>query len=201
MNTETKTPVEQKKGLFRRNKKEKPKKTVKQEIISWVLTLAAAAALALLIRTFLFEPIRVKGESMRDTLQDREIVAVLKPGYLLGHINRGDVVICRYPDRDSTLFVKRLIALPGDSIEIVNGVVYVNDEAVDESAIDKHTPGTLRYANYARRVLGEDEYFVMGDNRDNSNDSRAVGPIPRSYIVGHVKRVIFPLSKFMQKVE
>ncbi|MBQ7455583.1 MAG: signal peptidase I [Clostridia bacterium] len=201
MNAETQNPAEQKKGLFKRTKKEKPKKTVKQEIISWIITLAAAAALALLIRTFLFEPIRVQGESMRDTLQDKEIVAVVKPGYLLGNLNRGDVIICRYPGRDSTLFVKRLIALPGDSIEIINGVVYVNDEEVDESGIDKHSPGTLRYANYARRVLGEDEYFVMGDNRDNSNDSRAVGPIPRSYIIGHVVRVIFPLSKFMQKVE
>ena len=104
---------------------------------------AVAAVIALLIRALLFEPIRVDGESMRDTLQDNEIVLVTKPDYLAGNFNRGDVIICRYPNRNSktslqlggtlevsfvnhTLFVKRLIALPGDLLQIVEGAVYVN---------------------------------------------------------------------------
>ena len=199
----------------KKGKKEKKKKTVKQEIMSWVLTLLAAVAAALLIRMFIFEPIRVDGESMRNTLQDGEIVLVTKPGYLKGDIHRGDVIICRYPYRSSTaslnlggsfeigftrhtLFVKRLIALPGDVLEIREGAVYVNGELVDESGIDMHTESTT---NLGPILLGEDSYFVMGDNRGNSNDSRAVGPISRDMIVGHVKRVILPLSKFMQKVE
>ena len=194
-------PVEIEETAEKKNKKEKPKKTMKQEIISWILTLGAAVVIALVIRTFLFEFIRVDGQSMMNTLTDKEIVLMTKPAYLMGKMERGDVVICNYPNRGRTLFVKRLIALPGDSIEIINGVVYVNDEIVDESGIDKMTDGTRYHANYARRVLGEDEYFVMGDNRDNSNDSRSIGPISRSMIRGHVQRVILPLTKFGQKVE
>lgn len=183
------------------SKKEKSKKSMKQEIISWILTLGAAVVIALVIRTFLFEFIRVDGESMMNTLTDKEIVLMTKPAYLAGKMERGDVVICNYPDRGRTLFVKRLIALPGDSIEIINGVVYVNDELVNEDDIDKMSDGTHFRANYPRRVLGEDEYFVMGDNRDHSNDSRTVGPLSRSMIRGHVQRVILPLTKFGQKVK
>lgn len=198
-----------------KNKKEKKAKTVKQEIMSWVWTLLAAVAIALLIRMFLFEPIRVDGQSMCNTLQDGEVVLVTKPGYLMGNINRGDVIICRYPNRNKehslslggslevsltnhTLFVKRLIALPGDTLQIVNGAVYVNGELVDESDIDMKT---LSHTSLGPIKLGEDEYFVMGDNRGNSNDSRAVGPISRDMIVGHVQRVILPLRNFWQKVE
>ena len=202
-----------KRTLFRR--KEKKKKTVKQEVISWILTLLSAVAIALLIRMFLFEPIRVDGESMRDTLQDGEIVYVSKPAYLRGEFHRGDVIICRYPNRNTesklnvggsfemtfthhTLFVKRLIALPGDILEMRAGAVYVNGELVDESAIDMHSQSNTTFGPV---LLGEDSYFVMGDNRGNSNDSRRVGPITRDMIVGHVERVLFPLSKFWQKVE
>ncbi len=217
MNTEPgRTPsTEQtkKRGLFR--KKEKPKKTVKQEIMSWILTLLTAVVIALAIRAFLGEPIRVDGESMMNTLQNGEIVLVTKPAYLRGEINRGDIVICRYPNRNTqssiniggsmeltythhTLFVKRMIALPGDILEMREGKVYVNGEYVDETSIDMHSASGETFGPV---LLGEDSYFVMGDNRGNSNDSRRVGPISRDMIVGHVQRVLWPLSKFMQKVE
>ena len=78
------------------------------------------------------------------------------------------------------------------------GAVYVNGELVDESAIDMHSQSNTTFGPV---LLGEDSYFVMGDNRGNSNDSRRVGPITRDMIVGHVERVLFPLSKFWQKVE
>ena len=200
-------------SLFR--KKEKKKKTVKQEVISWILTILGAVALALIIRMFLFEPIRVDGESMRDTLQDGDIVYVSKPAYLRGEFKRGDVIICRYPNRNThsdvnvggsfeisftqhTLFVKRLIALPGDILEMREGAVYVNGELVDESGIDMHSTASTTFGPV---LLGEDSYFVMGDNRGNSNDSRRVGPITRDMIVGRVERTILPLSKFWDKVE
>ena len=202
-----------KKSFFR--KKEKKKKTVKQEVISWILTLLAALIIAAVVRMFLFEPIRVDGESMTNTLQDGEVVLVTKPAYLKGDINRGDIIICRYPNRNTesslniggsfeisftrhTLFVKRLIALPGDILEIREGKVYVNGEYVDETGIDMRSTSS---ENLGPVLLGEDSYFVMGDNRGNSNDSRRVGPISRDMIVGHVQRVILPFSKFMQKVE
>lgn len=179
-------------------KKEKPPRTVKQEIISWILTLGSAVVIALLIRTFLFIPVRVKGESMQNTLINKEVVVATRPEYLMGRFNRRDIVICKYPGRGSTLFVKRLIALPGDTVEMRAGQLYVNGEAVDESNIDMYTPFTTTMGPF---TLGENEYFVMGDNRGNSNDSRYVGPISRSMIVAHVQRVIWPLSKFWSKAE
>ena len=196
-------------------KKEKKKKTVGQEIVSWILTLLAAVVIACVIRMFLFEPIRVEGESMTDTLQDREIVLVTKPGCLRDDINRGYIVICRYPNRNTgsslnlggsfevrfnkhTLFVKRMIALPGDILEIREGKVYVNGEYVDETGINMRSHSS---ENFGPVLLGEDSYFVMGDNRGNSNDSRRVGPISRDMIVGHVTNILWPLNKFMQKVE
>ena len=206
MENDSQTVVEnQVKG--KKNKKEKPKKTVKQEIMSWVWTLLAALVIASVVRAFLFEPIRVDGHSMDNTLADREIVYCSKIDYLVGSPQRGDVVICRYPGRYNkifdlgaalsfehyTLFVKRLVALPGDSVAITEGKLYVNDKLVEDPEFMGSTP----YANYPRTTLGEDQYFVMGDNRGNSHDSRAadVGPISRDAIMGHVRSVLFPFNK------
>ena len=175
-------------------------KSVGKEIMSWVLTLAAAVAIALLVRTFLFEPIRVDGESMTDTLQNGELMFVTKPEYIWGTPSRQDVIICRYPNRKE-YFVKRLIGIPGDTVEITydkasrTNTVYVNGEAVDEPYL---TRGRNDGDNsMAPLTLKEDEFFVMGDNRDNSNDSRYpnVGPLTRSQIAGHVRFVFFPFAK------
>ena len=149
--------------------KEKKPLTDNKEILSWILTIAVAVAAALLIRTFLFEPIRVDGESMCDTLQDGEIMLVTKPEYLFGDPQRGDVVICKYPGRTEN-FVKRVMGIPGDVIEIRSNVVYRNGEALDEPYLtpERNDNGS----SMAPFTLGEGEYFVMGDNRDNSHDSR-----------------------------
>lgn len=189
-----------------RKKKDKPKKTVKQEIMSWVWTLLAALVIATLIRMFVFEPIRVDGGSMNNTLADGEIVFVSKLDYEFGQMKRNDVVICRYPGRtggsinfgaalslDSyTLFVKRLVALPGDTVEISAGKLYVNGLVVEDPAFMGSVP-----RDFARITLGQDQYFVMGDNRYTSHDSRAddVGPISKSAIMGHVRCVLFPFNK------
>ncbi len=181
--------------------KTKPKKDAKKEMISWILTIVTAVAAAFLIRTFLFEPIRVDGDSMSDTLHDKELVFVTKPEYYLGTPSRQDVIICKYPGRRDQYFVKRLIALPGDMVEIkydrqnATNILYVNGEAVSEPFL---TPDRNNSNNAMPPLtLGEDEYFVMGDNRDNSNDSRypGVGPISRSQIIGHVQFVFFPFNK------
>jgi signal peptidase I len=177
--------------------KELKHKRVRKEILSWVLTLAAAVAIALLVRTFLFEPIRVDGESMTDTLQNGELMFVTKPEYILGTPSRQDIIICRYPNR-TEYFVKRLVAIPGDTVEIrydkESGIntVYVNGEAVDESFL---TPSRNDKDNsMAPLKLKDDQFFVLGDNRDNSNDSRYVGTLHRNQIVGHVRFVFFPFS-------
>ena len=178
--------------------KAKPKKDAKKEIVSWILTIDTAVAAAFLIRTFLFEPIRVDGESMTDTLLDKELVFVTKPEYYLGSPSRQDVIICKYPGRHNQYFVKRLIALPGDTVEIKydrqkgTNTVFVNGEALDEPYL---TPERNNSNNSMQPLtLGQDQYFVMGDNRDNSNDSRYVGTLHRSQIVGHVRFVFFPFS-------
>ena len=192
--------------LSKKKKKEKVKKTLKQEIFSWIWTLVAAFVIATLLRMFIGEPIMVDGRSMSNTLQDKEIVFASKLDYLLGDMQRGDVVICRYPNRISgsinlgashaltthTLFVKRLVALPGDTLAIRGGVLYVNGQAVK----NPEKMGSLPYTDYPLIRLGEDEYFVIGDNRGNSHDSRAndVGPISGSAIMGKVKCVIWPLN-------
>jgi len=197
------------KNLFK-SKKDKPKKTLKQEILSWVYTLAAALVIVIIIRTFFFEPIRVDGQSMCNTLQDGDVVLVTKPEYWDGEYTRGDVIICRYPNRNEkssfslggsfeltftnhTLFVKRLVALPGDTVEIRNGIFYINGEMVDESSIDMKSKSRETMLPY---TLKDNEYFVVGDNRGNSNDSRRVGPISEDMIVGHVRCVMWPLSNF-----
>jgi len=174
-----------------------PKK--KSELMSWILTLVTAVVIALVIRSFVFEPVRVDGESMCDTLQNGEIMLVTKPEYLLGDPSHGDVVICHYPGRGNTNFVKRVMGIPGDVIEIRDNAVYRNGEALDEPylTLERNDNGF----DMAPFSLGEDEYFVMGDNRDNSHDSRNYyrydqpSAITRDMIKGKVRFVLFPFNQ------
>ena len=175
---------------------EKP--SLKKEIVSWILHLGTAVLLALLIHTFLFQPIRVQGSSMTDTLEDGEIMLVTKPEYLLGKPNFGDVVVCKYPGRKE-LFVKRLMGIPGDVIEVRNNQVYRNGNALQEPYL---TPNRNNDGfSMPPFPLQENEYFVMGDNRDNSHDSRnyysnhTPAALTRDQIIGQVQCVVFPFSQ------
>ena len=199
-----------------KEKKEKQKEKEKNKplalkIWSWVWTILAAVLIAIAVRAFVAEPIRVDGTSMTNTLKDGEIVLATKWDYLLGEPQRNDIVICRYPGRVNerganqinisaalsldtyTLFVKRLVALPGDTVQITGGHLYVNGELVEDPEFMASVP-----TDFAERKLGADEYFVMGDNRYSSHDSRAndVGPISRGAIMGKVKCVLLPLNQF-----
>ena len=201
----------------RKKGKEKVKRTVGQEIVSWVLTLLVAVAAALLIRTFIFEPVRVDGHSMDDTLNDGEIMFVTKFDYSStwlcfpwqsqedqekatrftfgGDPKRFDVVICRYPGRGATNFVKRVIGLPGDTVQLAGGYLYINGEKYEEPYINDEYRTGLRN-EFGPYTVPEGQYFVMGDHRNNSNDSRFTGPIDRNMIVGHVQQVVFPFSQW-----
>lgn len=201
---EKQTQAEQTKNKM---KKEKPKKTAKQEIMSWIWTLLAALVIATVIRAFVAEPVRVDGDSMTNTLKNNEIVLVSKLDYLFGDVQRNDIVICRYPNRMEktyslgaalsfdvyTIFVKRVVALPGDTVEISGGTLYVNGQEVADPPKMGSVP-----QDYALRQLGTDEYFVMGDNRRTSHDSRSkdVGPISRDMIMGKVKCVLLPIGSW-----
>ena len=111
-----------------------------------------------------------------------------------GNPQRFDVVICRYPGRGDTNFVKRVVGLPGDTVEVRDGWLYVNGTRYDEPYIsDQYRGGWLN--TFGPCTVPEGEYFVMGDHRNNSNDSRSVGTIPRSSIIGHVRCVLFPFGE------
>ncbi len=174
---------------------EEKKKMIVKETISWIVTLGSAVLIALCIRGFVFEPVRVDGSSMLDTLHDREIMFVTKYDYILGEPEHGDVVICKYPNSTKN-YVKRLIGLPGDTIEIKNNSVYINGEKTDESYLTPDRNDSPYYATMGMIVLGDNDFFVMGDNRDNSHDSRFadVGKLTRSQIRGHVRFVFFPFD-------
>ncbi len=194
-NEERVTPAPQEEAT--KSDKEKKPLDVKKEIISWILTIGVAVVAALVIRTFLFEPIRVDGQSMCDTLQDGEIMFVTKPEYLVGDPPHGEVVICKYTGRTEN-FVKRVMGVPGDVIEVKQNVVYRNGEALEEPYLtpERNDNGF----SMAPFTLGEDEYFVMGDNRDNSHDSRnyynyqTPAALTRDMIIGHVRCVVFPFT-------
>lgn len=172
-------------------KKQKRKKTVGREILEWVLTLGMALVLALLIRSYIFEPVRVDGNSMLNTLKDGEYMIATKFDYLSSDSpKRFDIAIVHYPGRGSTNFVKRIVGLPGETLELRHGELYINGEPVPQNF--DHTPSI---SSFGPVTVPQGAYFVMGDNRDNSNDSRAVGPLTRDMIKGHVQYVAFPFDR------
>ena len=186
------------KSKNKKEKKEKPKKSMKQEIFEWVMVFVVAAALAFVVRTFIFEPVRVDGSSMLNTLTDSDFMIATKFDYLLSDPERFDIVICDYPNTDDGMYrVKRVIGLPGETIELRAGELYVDGEHVAQEF-----NMTENETYFGPLTVPEGCYFVMGDNRNNSKDSRSpmVGPLKRSQIKGHVRCVVFPFSR-MQWIE
>lgn len=174
-------------------KKEQPKKSMKQEIFEWIMVFVVAAAMAFVVRTFIFEPVRVDGSSMLNTLTDSEFMIATKYDYWLGDPERFDVVICNYPDTNDGMYrVKRVIGMPGEVIQLLGGELYVDGVHMEQD-FDMHSIT----ANYGPFTVPENHYFVLGDNRNNSKDSRSimVGPLERGMIKGHVRMVVFPFGK------
>ena len=148
---------------------------------------------ALSIRSFLAEPIRVDGDSMIPTLINNEDMLVEKVGYWFHDPARGDMVICFYPGYTESC-VKRVIGLPGETVEVRDGVFYINGNALDESAYWNDTIiGDMNPV-----TVGAREVFVVGDNRNGSKDSRnpSVGCIPYAKVVGRVVAVVYPFNEF-----
>ena len=194
---------------------EKKKKSWKEELREWIISIAVALLVVFVVRTFLFQIIRVDGDSMNSTLLDGERLFVTVADVKLDGVERGDIVICMYPNRGKTNFVKRVVGVPGDQVYRDKGVTHVVYETVNEAGetvtVDEMMDErwALYYINgstddYAPYTLGEDEYFMVGDNRYNSHDSRDwndgnpngdVGPVTGDMIVGKVQAVIWPLSE------
>lgn len=176
--------------------------------IEWILVVAGAIAVALLIKTFVLQAFFIPSESMVPTLAVGDRVLVNKLSYHLHDVNRGDVVVFERPDGETEAvkdLIKRVIGLPGDTIVFKDGKVMVNGQFLSEPYLPAGTvtvpgPGNPSYP-YKCTVddpckIPEGSIWVMGDNRPNSKDSRYFGPIPESKIVGRAFVVVWPLSRF-----
>jgi signal peptidase I len=155
----------------------------------WMRDLLISTAASVLIITFLYQPVRVEGTSMMPRLEDRDRLFINKFVYRISSIERGDVVVFHYPRDPEKSYIKRVIALPGDSIRIDHGVVWINGVRQRESyvPIEYRDDGSM-----AERVVPDDTYFMMGDHRSISWDSRAFGPVDRALIYGKAVLVIWP---------
>lgn len=154
------------------------------EFTAWVRVFASAAVYATLIVTFLFQVARVDGQSMAPTLEDRDRLIVNKLAYRIGEPQRGDIVMLYYPLDPDKSYVKRVIAEEGDMVRVVDGQVFVNDVPLPD---DQIPPEYRSHDEWGPQVIPEGYYFVMGDHRNNSSDSRHWGFVPKKYIIGRVQ--------------
>ena len=163
---------------------------MKEELVAWVKTLVSAAVYAVLIVTFGFQVARVEGQSMAPTLEDQDRLIVNKLVYRIGEPRRGDIVMLYYPLNPDKSFVKRVIAEEGDTVRIVDGRVYVNDIPLQGRLRAGRVPQPRRLG-----AAGDPRgyYFVMGDHRNNSSDSRHWGMVPKKYIIGKVQLRWWPV--------
>ena len=142
------------------------------------------------VRYFLIQPFYVKGASMEPNFYDHEYLIVNEITYRFNEPERGDIVVFRYPRNPQEYFIKRMIGLPGESVQIKDGRVVIYNEENPDGIVLKEpylSPDLKTYALSEEKVkLGKDEYFVLGDNRNSSKDSRSFGPVNRSYLTGKV---------------
>ena len=163
----------------------------KKETRSWILSIVLAVVIALSLRFFVFEFIRVDGQSMEPTLHDQEYVFMQKVTYYFKNPEYGDIVICKFPNRSET-FVKRVVGVEGDTIRISDGILYINGEPnFDHYDKDKGIDHDM-----LEITVMPDHVFVMGDNRDHSMDSSnsSVGTLSLDMILGRAEFVLWPLS-------
>lgn len=158
------------------------------------------AVIALLIvipvRMFIAQPFIVSGASMEDTFHNNEYLIVDQLTYRFEEPDRGDVIIFRYPRDESKFFIKRVIGLPGDTVSIDGDQVTItNQDHPNGLIIDEPYVNSMKHESYVTETLGEGEYFVMGDNRDQSADSRMWGTLDRDEIIGRALLRLFPVTK------
>ncbi|MEH7523407.1 signal peptidase I [Bacillus sp. JJ1503] len=169
------------------------KENTKKEIFSWIKSLAFALIIAFICRELLFSPTTVFGESMAPTFQDQEKVVVSKTA----GIQRFDVIVFNAPDVEDKKYIKRVIGLPGDRIEMKDDVLYINGKAFEESYLKENkadNPFNKLTGDFELQEVPKGSLFVMGDNRLNSKDSRHIGFIPYESIIGEVKFRFYPFQ-------
>ncbi|MBZ5602101.1 MAG: signal peptidase I [Acidobacteriia bacterium] len=162
--------------------------------ITWLRDLSLSVLIAIVVILFLYQPVKVEGTSMMPSLIDQERIFINKFIYRFGlaDITRGDTVVFWFPGDPSKSYIKRVIGVPGDSVEVREGTVYVNSSMLRES----YVPEEYRdHVSMPRRTVPSDQYFVLGDHRVSSNDSRSWGMVPRNYIYGKAVFVYWPLDR------
>ena len=181
-----------------KSKQKKKLHPIIEEIVSWIWSIIVAATIMFLLYVFVGRPFTVSGQSMYPTLHNGDHMIMSK----LGGINRFDVVILKAPDEDKE-YIKRVIGMPGDTIEVKDGKLYINGQVVDQPFINKEilVNKTVYIDDFTLQELTgeskvpEGKYFVMGDNRGVSKDSRMIGFIERSAIEGKAVFTIWPLNR------
>jgi signal peptidase I len=166
---------------------------LRHEIRVWTRDLLIAIGLALVIIVFLYQPVKVEGTSMAPLLSDQERIFINKFVYRFEDIHRGDVVVFWYPLDRSKSFIKRVIGLPGETVEIRRGMLYVNTHLVPEPYVP---PQYTDVTDFGPIKVPKDSYFVMGDHRISSNDSRVFGPVASQFIYGRAVFAYWPVDHF-----
>ncbi|MGA9173465.1 MAG: signal peptidase I [Thermoactinomyces sp.] len=165
-------------------------KNRKKNALDWAKAIVLALIIAVIVRMFVFEPFNVSGPSMQDTLFTGDLVIVDKLLYTFREPHRGEVIVFHAPDQQD--FIKRVIALPGETIEAKNNKIFVNGKIINEPYISEDN----RTLDFDEVKVPPGDVFVMGDNRINSKDSRDIGPIPISKIIGRAEFVYYPFDHF-----
>jgi signal peptidase I len=171
--------------------------------LSWIRDLAFSVLIAVVLIVFIYQPVKVEGTSMMPTLTDQERIFINKFTYKfgLGDIERGDTVVFWYPDDITKSYIKRVIGLPGDRVRIDSGQVYLNDRALAEDYVPPDYKDSVSWPRVSAgqsvrdQVVPPKEYFVLGDHRSSSSDSRSWGFVPRENIYGKAVFVYWPLDK------
>ena len=162
--------------------------------MAWLRDLLFSVVIAILMILFLYQPVKVEGTSMMPTLEDQERIFINKFVYKfgIGEIQRLDTVVFWFPNDPSKSYIKRVIGLPGDTVEVREGTVILNGQPMDE----RYVPHEFRDGlTLAPSVVAAESYFVMGDHRSSSNDSRAWGPVHRRFIYGKAVFAYWPLDR------
>ncbi len=166
---------------------------LRNEIRVWTRDLLIAIGLALVIIVFLYQPVKVEGTSMAPLLSDQERIFINKFVYRFEDIHRGDVVVFWYPLDRSKSFIKRVIGLPGETVDIRHGLLYVNGQLIPEPYVP---PQYTDVTDFGPVRVPKDSYFVMGDHRISSNDSRVFGPVASQFIYGRAVFAYWPVDHF-----
>ena len=170
-----------------------PTKAGLRNVVEWVVIIAGALLVALIVKTFLLQAFYIPSLSMSPTLDVQDRVLVNKLSYDMHGIHRGDVVVFKSPRSDTEIkdLIKRVVGLPGETIETRDGRVLINDAPLDEPYLQ---PDTAPGPPVNRQLIPAGHVFVMGDNRANSKDSRVIGPIPESLVIGRAFVKVWPVT-------